>query len=273
MDSVARQLKELFVPIHEVAYMAEEPDEELQALGYEGYWPLYFAARSAPLGRVPAEVVDALFYNFAPGEVAACVPSCWEVATPEAVLAARERGCVRALRGILGELADSPVIARAAELFTRAAFSAPMEGRMLYAGLRSLPVPEEPLARLWHAATLLREHRGDGHLAALVAAGINGQESHVLQALYGDMKPRDFGRLDPLTDDQLSAVVDGLRLRGLVDDEGWFTPAGRKLRTEIEELTDDLAAPAYTCLEPHEIQELVTGLSPLVEKINAASPF
>jgi hypothetical protein len=273
MENVARQLKDLFVPIHEVAYMADEPNEELQALGYEGYWPLYFASRSAPLGRVPAEVVDALFYNFAPGEVAACIPAVWDVATPEAVLAARQRGCVAALRGILGDLGDSPVVARAAELFTRAAFNAPIEGRMLFAGLRSLPVPEEPLARLWHAATLLREHRGDGHLVALVAAGINGQESHVLQALYWDMKPREFGRLDPLTDDQLEAVIDGLRQRGLVSEDGWFTPAGRKLRTEIEELTDELAVPAYGCLTPQEVDELVTDLGPLVEKINAARPF
>ncbi|NEA34984.1 MarR family transcriptional regulator [Streptomyces sp. SID13031] len=273
MESMARRLKELFVPIHEVAYMADEAMEELQALGYEGYWPGYFAARSAPLGRVPAEVVDALFYNFAPGEVAACIPSVWDIATPEAALAAQQRGCVASLRRILGDLADSPAIARAAELATRAAFNAPMEGRLLYAGLRSLPVPEEPLARLWHAATLLREHRGDGHLTALVAAGIDGQEAHVLQALYWDMKPRAFGRLDPLADDQLDAVVDGLRLRGLVDAADGFTPAGRKLRTEIEELTDALAAPAYTCLEPHEIDELTTVLGPIAAKLKAASPF
>lgn len=273
MDSVARRLKELFVPIHEVAYMADEPNEEMEALGYEGYWPGYFASRSAPLGRVPAEVVDALFYNFVPGEVAACIPSVWEVATPEAVLAARQRGCVAALRRILGALADSPAIARAAELATRAAFSAPMEGRLLYAGLRSLPVPEEPLDRLWHSATLLREHRGDGHLIALVAAGIDGQEAHVLQALFMGMKPRDFGRLDPLTDDQLDAVVDGLRRRGLVGADGWFTPAGQKLRTDIEDLTDALAAPAYTCLEPHEIDELTTTLTPAATKLNAANPF
>jgi hypothetical protein len=273
MESVARRLKDLFVPIHEVAYMADEPNEELQALGYEGYWPLYFASRSAPLGQVPAEVVDALFYNFAPGEVAACIPSVWEVATPEAVLAARQRGCVAALRAILGDLADSPVVPRAAELFMRAAVSAPIGGRMLFAGLRSLPVPEEPLAQLWHAATLLREHRGDGHLAALVANGINGQESHVLLALYWDMKPREFGWLDPLSDDQLEEVVAGLRQRGLVNDDDSFTPAGRKLRTEIEDLTDELAAPAYTCLTPQEVEELVTDLAPLVKKIKAASPF
>lgn len=273
MESVARQLKELFVPIHEVAYMADEADKELLALGYEGYWPLYFASRSAPLGRVPAEVVDALFYNFTPGEVAACIPSAWEVATPEAVLAARQHGCVAALRRILGDLADSPVIARSAELFTRAAFNAPTAGRILFAGLRSLAVPEEPLARLWHAATLLREHRGDGHTIALAAAGINGQESHVLLALYWGMKPRAFGRLDPLTDDQLEAVVDGLRRRGLVDATDSFTPAGRKLRTEIEELTDTLAAPAYSCLEPYEVDELLTGLAPVVAKVNADRPF
>ncbi|MEV6286568.1 MarR family transcriptional regulator [Kribbella sp. NPDC051770] len=273
MDSVAGRLKELVVPIHEVAYMADEPNEALQALGFEGYWPLYFASRSAPLGKVPAEVVDALFYNFVPGEVAACVPSCWEVASPEEVLAARERGCVAALRGILGELADSPVVGRCADVLMKAAFSAPVEGRMLYAGLRSIPVPEEPVARLWHAATLLREHRGDGHTASLVTRGIGGQESHVLLALLWDMKPRDFGRLDPLSDEQLEVVIDGLRERGLVNAEGWFTPEGRKLRDEIEELTDELAAPAYECLTAEEVDELVTDLKPLVEKIVAARPF
>jgi hypothetical protein len=273
MSNVARQLKELFVPIHEVAYMADEPNDELQALGFEGYWPLYFASRSAPLGKVPAEVVDALFYNFTPGEAAACIPSVWEVASPEEVLAARERGCVKALRRILGELADGPAMERAGELAIKAAFNAPAEGRALYAGLRSLPVPEEPLARLWHAATLLREHRGDGHTIALVAAGIDGQESHVLLALYLGMKPREFGRLDPLSDEQLEAVVAGLRDRGLVDTDDGFTEAGKKLRDEIEELTDTLAAPAYSCLEQHEIDELLTDLGPVVAKINSDRPF
>jgi hypothetical protein len=127
---IARRLcQELLEPIHLVSYMSDEPTEALQALGYEGYWMGYFAARSAPLGRVPAEVVDALFYNFAPGEVARCVPSCWNVATPEAVLAARRQGSVAALRRILGDRADSPALARAADVATRVAISAPMEGR------------------------------------------------------------------------------------------------------------------------------------------------
>jgi hypothetical protein len=267
---VARRLtRQLLEPIHLVAYMADEPMFALQALGYEGYWPGYFASRSAPLGRVPAEVVDALFYNFTPGEAAACIPSCWDVATPEAVLAARLEGCVAALRRILGELADSPAVARAADLAILAATSAPMEGRILYAGLRSLPVPDEPVARLWHAATLMREHRGDGHNIALVAAGIDGQEAHVLAALDGGMKPREYGRLDPLTDEQLEAVVDGLRARGLVDSADEFTPAGRELKDHIEAVTDALAATAYDCLTPHEIDELIAGLEPLVARIDA----
>jgi nucleotide-binding universal stress UspA family protein len=270
MQTIARRLcQELLEPLHLVAYMAEEPTEALQKLGYEGYWPGYFAARSAPLGRVPAEVVDALFYNFAPGEVAACIPSVWEVATPEAALAARQEGCVAALRRILGDLADTPAVERAADLATRVALNAPMEGRILYAALRSLPVPAEPLARLWHAATLLREHRGDGHITALVASGIDGQGAHVLAALSMDMTPEEYGRLDPLTPDQLAQVVDGLRARGLVDASTKFTHAGRELKAQIESLTDALAAPAYDCLKPDEVDQLITDLEPLAARIEA----
>jgi helix-turn-helix protein len=268
--AVARRLtQQLLEPLHLVAYMADEPMFALQALGFEGYWPGYFASRSAPLGQVPAEVVDALFYNFVPGEVAACIPAVWDITTPEAALAANREGCVTALRRILGDLADSPELARAADLATRAALNAPTEGRILYAGLRSLPVPDEPVTRLWHAATLLREHRGDGHNIALVAAGIDGQEAHVFAAIDTGLKPRAYGRLDPLTDEQLEAVVDGLRIRGLVDASDGFTPAGRALKDQIEAVTDTLAAPAYDCLEPHEIDELIADLEPLVARLDA----
>ena len=268
--TVARRLtQELLEPVHLVAYMSDDPMEALQALGFEGYWPGYFASRSAPLGRVPAEVVDAVFYNFAPGEVAACIPSVWAITPPEAALAANQQGCVTALRRILGDLADTPELARAADLALRVAFNAPMEGRILYAGLRSLPVPDEPVTRLWHAATLLREHRGDGHVIALVSAGIDGQEAHVLQAIHMGMKPEEYGRLDPLTPAQLAAVVDGLRARGLVDASGAFTAAGRETKDRIESLTDVLAAPAYDCLQPAELDQLIADLEPLAARIDS----
>jgi hypothetical protein len=152
---------ELVEPIGVIPYSADEPNEAMFALGFTNYWDTYFAGRAAPLGTsVPAEVVHALFYNFAPGEVARHIPSVWSTTTPQAAIAARQQGCVTALRRILGNLVGTPAFARAVELLMAAAFSAPLEGRPMYAALRTLPVPEEPVARLFHAASLLREHLG-----------------------------------------------------------------------------------------------------------------
>jgi hypothetical protein len=270
MESVARHLHRLVEPIHLVTYLSEEPTAALMALGHRNYWDGYFAGRAAPLGRAPAEVVHAVFYNFADGEVARHIPRVWDTATPEAALAARERGSVAALRRILGDLADDPALARAAELATTAATGAPPEGRALYAGLRALPVPDEPVARLWHAATLLREHRGDGHNAALVAEGIGGTQAHVLHALSEGMPAEEFGRVHHLPAAQLAAVVDGMRARGLIEASGWLSDAGRECKERIESLTDDLAAPAYDSLTPSRLDKLIANLKPITAALDAA---
>src|SRR5688572_16201196 len=181
----ARRLFELVEPIALVTYMADEPTEAVMALGLPNVWGAYFAGRAAPLGReVPAAVVHALFYNFADGEVARHIPRVWDTVTPDAASAARERGSVAALRRILGDLADAPGVARAADLVIKAGTTARTEGRALYAAVRTLPLPTEPVARLWHGANLLREHRGDGHVAALLSVDIGGTEAHVLHALF-----------------------------------------------------------------------------------------
>jgi hypothetical protein len=138
------------------------------ALGFTNYWDTYFDGRAAPLGLASAELVDALFYNFAPGEVARHIPIVWRTTTPEAAISARQKGCVKALRRILGLRLDSPAFARATELLLGAATSAPFDGRPMYAALRAIPVPNDVVARCFHAASLLREHRGDGHIAALM---------------------------------------------------------------------------------------------------------
>jgi len=273
MEPAARRLYRLVEPIHLVTYFCEEPTEALMALGLRNYWDGYFAGRAAPLGRVPAQVVHAIFYNFADGEVSRHIPRVWATATPEEALAARERGSVAALRRILGHLADTPSLARAAELATKAATSPPTEGRALYAGLRALPIPEEPVARLWHAATLLREHRGDGHIAALVAEGIGGTEAHVLHALSQGMPAEKFGRVHHLPAAQLAAVVDGMRARGLIDDDGWLSEAGRTKKERIESITDDRAAPAYERLTPSELEQLIVDLEPISAVLEAASPL
>src|SRR3954466_8978063 len=151
MNSMARRMFELVEPIGVIPYSADEPNEAMFALGFTNYWDTYFAGRAAPLGLAMPEVVDALFYNFAPGEVARHIPKVWETTTPESAIAAREAGCVKALRRILGEHVDSAAFARAAELLTKAAISAPCEGRPMYAALRAIAVPDEVVARLFHA--------------------------------------------------------------------------------------------------------------------------
>jgi hypothetical protein len=270
--TTARRMFELLEPICLVTFFADESNEELAALGHRTYWDGYFASRAAPLGRVPAQVVHAAFYSFAEGEAARHIPSAWETIPPETSFAAWRRGSVASVRRILGdELADSPGLARAADLTTKAATSAPTAGRVMDAGWRNLPVPSEPVTRLWHSATMLREHRGDGHVAALVGARIGGTEAHVLSALeMGIHPPESFGRIHHLPKKRLAAVMDGLRERGLVDADGRFTDAGRQTKQRIEALTDELAAPPYDALSPAELDELVAELEPLTAALVAA---
>ena len=266
----ARRLYELTEPITLVNFFSPEPNDSMMALGFRNYWDGYFAGRSAPLGRVPAEVVHAAFYNFADGEVARHIPRVWDTTTPEAAHAAREQGCVAALRRILGDMVESPGLARAAELLARASTSAPTEGRVMFAGLRALPMPTEPVARLWHAANMLREHRGDGHIAALLSEGVGGTEAHVLSALDMGIHPAEsFGRIHHLPPAHLARVMAGLRARGLLDASGRFTDAGRATKDRIESLTDALAEAPYEGLDPLELDELITVLGPLSRRLEA----
>ncbi|MEU0532750.1 SCO6745 family protein [Amycolatopsis tolypomycina] len=274
MTHVARRMYDLVEPIGLVPYFADESDEALLALGLRNVWDAYFAGRAAPFGRsVPAEVVHAVFYNFAPGEVARHLPRVWELTTPEAALAARERGCVAGMRRILGDRADDPAIARAGDLLLKAATSAPVEGRPLFAALRAVPVPAEPVARLWHAATLLREHRGDGHTAALLTEGIGGTEAHVLHALSIDLPAEKFGRVWHLPAAQLQAVVDGMRTRGLIGPDSRLTPDGRAAKDRVEALTDRLAEPPYTALTPTELDHLIADLTPISAAFRTTFPM
>ena len=173
-----------------------------------------------------------------------------------------------ALRRILGDLVETPGLARAAELLAKAATSAPTEGRVMYAGLRTLPMPEEPVARLWHAANMLREHRGDGHIVALVSERIGGTEAHVLSALASGIYPAEsFGRIHHLPEAHLAEVMQGLRERGLLDADGRFTDAGRATKDRIESLTDALAEAPYDGLEPLGLERLIALLEPISRRL------
>jgi hypothetical protein len=270
MNPMARRMFELVEPIGLIPYSADEPNETMFALGFTDYWDTYFAGRAAPLGLVPAEVVDALFYNFAPGEVARHIPEVWHTTTPELALAAREAGCTKALRRILGDRVELPAFTRCTELLMKAATGAPVEGRPMYAGLRAIAIPDDTVARFFHAAALLREHRGDGHIAALMIEGVGGLEAHALFALDMGMPAAKFGRIHHLPPAQLAAVTGGMRDRGLIGDDGWLSEQGRAVKQRVESLTDDLAAKPYESLEADELNELMATLEPLATLLIAA---
>src|SRR5688572_11045966 len=143
----------------------------------------------------------------------------------------------------------------------------------MYAALRAIPIPDDAVTRLFHAASLLREHRGDGHIAALMIEGVGGLEAHVLVALDMGVPAEQFGRIHHLPAAQLAGVIDGMRDRGLIGDDGWLSDAGRAVKERVEALTDVLAAKPYERLESSELDELVTTLEPLAARLLAAQTW
>ncbi|MBK6013704.1 hypothetical protein [Streptomyces sp. MBT53] len=244
-----RQLWHLLEPLHAVLYYAPEVFEEAAALGYdiEERWPSYFPLRAAPLGPAGAERVTSAFYSFSPRMVAEHIDPAWRIASPDAVLKARLRGMDRAYRAIFGDRIDSPELAEAAALARRAAEAVTTAGRPLAAANAELPWPEEPHLQLWQAATILREHRGDGHLAALLVAGLDPVESLVSFAAIGAASVERFESRG-WSREEWSAARERLVARGLLDDLGTATRAGRELRQEVERRTDRLAAEPWQFL-------------------------
>ncbi|SPM39567.1 salK, partial [Mycobacterium numidiamassiliense] len=266
-SGLARRFFDRFEPIHAVTYFAPEARAALDGLGYRGFWMGYFAARSAPLGMVPPEVVTAIFYNFAPERVAKALPSAWQIAGPDAALGARQDSAVAALRRY-GLTADEKVSA-AAELAGKAAREATLDGRPLFAANRALPWPDDPLAALWHAATLLREQRGDAHVALLAAAGVSGRESNVLHAAAGRV-PRDYiARTRDYDDAAWRHHEQRLAERGLLNEDGSLTSTGQQLKDHIEATTDALALSALDPLSDDEVETLFRELTPITRAVVA----
>lgn len=266
--SIARRLFDRLEPVHAVTYFAPEARAALDGLGYRGFWMGYFAARSAPLGPVAPEVVTSVFYNFAPARVAKALPAAWEIASPATVLQIRQESATTALRRY--GCTDLDTVTTAAALLSTAARQAPMEGRPLFAANLALTWPQDPLTQLWHAATLLREQRGDGHIAVLNVLGISGRQSNVLHAA-ADRVPREMiMRSRDYDEQQWQRHVDELADRGLLDGSGALTADGAQLKAEIEERTDRLALAAFDALDDTELDTLFRVLTPLTRLVVAA---
>ncbi|BBA98896.1 hypothetical protein RVR_5269 [Actinacidiphila reveromycinica] len=243
----ARHCNAALNPLHSLIYFAPEAEREYTAIGLEPGGMGYFASRSAAMGAVGAGTVAATFYNFNPALIARFIPRAWEAAQPSAVLDARLRAVEGALRRVLGEdAADDPEVAEAAALAATATEACAAPGRPMYAAHADLDAPKAPQLALWHAAALLREHRGDGHITALAGAGLDGLEALITHTATGAAFTPDFARATRgWSQEEWDAGCERLRERGLLDADGALTPAGTELRREIEDTTDRLAVDPY----------------------------
>ncbi len=287
----ARRMWTLFEPVHVISYFAAEAQDAFEQAGLRGFWRGYFAGRAAPMGPVGPAPVIAAFCSFAPAVASRALPAVWDLISPADALAVREAGAVASLRRLLGLGPADPVpadVATAAQQLADAASDLDIVGRVLGASNVALPVPAEPLARLWHAATVLREHRGDGHIAALVAADIDGCESIVLRVGV-DLTTGGNGhvavsagrdwiqRVRGWTDEEWAAATDRLIQRGLLTDTGEQTSAataeGVALHQSIEEATDRAAARPWARIGAERRTELAGLLAPISAACAAELPF
>jgi len=273
----ARKTWRTVEPLHGMVYFAPEAADSYRRLGLEGQSG-YFASRSAPMGAVSAGTVIATFFNFRPSFIRESMDGVWATTTPDAVLAARRDAAAAALRRMLGDSAASDDVSAAADLARRAALSAcdHPEGRPLFAGHAGLPWPDDPLEVLWHAQTLLREFRGDGHIALLVDHGLDGLEALVMHEATGELPVAFLRATRGWTDDEWAAAADRLR------DRGWLRPGGSPehlalseegaaVRGAIEEATDRLSVPAYEAIGEDGCDTLRGLARPLSRTVVAAS--
>ncbi|BBH71347.1 hypothetical protein ACTI_80320 [Actinoplanes sp. OR16] len=263
-------------PIHAMIYFVPEAPEAYAKAGLDDAGAAYFASRGAVFGPCGPGIVTATFYNFNPAVVARALPAAWEKTTPAALLAARHDAVTAALTRGLGDLLDGPEVTEAAALARIAAEAATElpQGRPLFAAHAELPWPDRPHLALFHAQTLLREFRGDGHVAALLAAGLSGLEAVVLYVASGQAQERFLRGTRGWSRDAWAAAQEGLRSRGLLDGDG-VSEAGRELRAGIEEQTDRLAAPAYEALGEDRalrLAELTRPLSRTLVKAGFLAP-
>jgi len=257
--------------LHTCTYFAPEPRAAYKALGLRAS-VAYFAARSAPLGVVPPEVVEATFYVFAPVAVHAAIPGAWETTTPGAVLEARYHAAGETLRRLLGEAAAGPDVDEAAALAREACAGLSLSGRALYAGHASLPWPDDPLLTLWHGSTLLREHRGGGHVAALVGAGLDPVETIVTGgAALGTTEFMKASR--GWTEREWADGEGRLRSRGLLDGDGSLTEDGVALRADVEARTDAAALEGWEHLGASGTARLIELVRPLARSVLASGVF
>ncbi|WP_328524689.1 SCO6745 family protein [Kribbella sp. NBC_00359] len=265
-DSRARRMWKALEPYHAITYFSPDTKQATDALGLKGGWMSYFGCRAAPLGPVGPDLVAALFYSFHPAMVARALSDAWDHATPAQLLDARLQAVDNAVR----RLFPGTSFDRAADVARQAAELAPVSGRPMAAANAALEWPDEPHLVLWQATTILRESRGDGHVAALVAAGLSPCQACLTISAAGGPSKEVFQVNRRWSDEDWAAAEDDLRGRGLLDSTGALTDAGRALRREIEATTDRLADQGWRTLGDDLTAELHDLVHPLSAQLMSA---
>jgi hypothetical protein len=273
--SLARRAHNATNSLHSLIYFVPETEQQLTSVGLRAGRMCYFAGRAAPMGAVGSGVVTATFYNFSPSLVTRSIPAAWELASPDAVIRARLAAADAALTRLLGPdvIASADMITMAA-LLRDAASACSAEGRPLYAGHADLDWPAAPHLVMWHAVSLLREYRGDGHSCALVSAGLSGIEALVTHTATGKGFLPEFARASRgWSQDEWDSAVSGLAARGLLDAQGALTPAGHALRAHLEDQTDQFATAPWQYLGEQRAEDVIRIGKALTRAVITAGAF
>jgi hypothetical protein len=232
--------------------------------------PAYFTSRGSLLGQVRPGVVAAAFGVFKPEVVTAGVTLGWSLTDAPTIFEARWMGAVAQLERVVGPADDD--VARAAELLERAVEPLPVAGRALFAGLRSWwDDPTDRWTRLFHLGDMLRECRGDAHIAAWSSSGLDGVEIGLLNDPYMGLPLRSYVRTRGWSEEDLAAGVERLREHKWLDGEA-LSDEGLALREDIERVTDLQMMPALEALGD-DLGEVIGLLRPWGVAIREAGGY
>jgi len=257
--SIAREFWKRIETLHAVTYFGHESTDAATSAGLRGFWMGYFGFRAAPLGAVNPGLVEAAFANFAPSMVRRSLPDAWEFARPDALVAARAAAAAATLRRLCPGIESVALLANAA--LSDVIEMCDSVGRTMFAANRDVGPIDDPVAQLWQHCTTLREHRGDGHVIALAASAIDGCEAHHLLVAEQHLPPEIFRDSRGWTVEQWDDARRRLQRRGLLGGDD-LTDAGRRLRAQVEAVTDSLAsAPVIAALGEQGAEQLIDVLT------------
>ncbi|MFC5065103.1 SCO6745 family protein [Actinomycetospora atypica] len=234
-ETPARRLRDAIEPVAMVHVHSEEAREQYEAIGLDRFTG-YVLGRAGTLGLPPTPLVLATFGVFEPDMLSGVYEGGLTTATVPDVLAAKQAGALRCLHRVLGEPGRD--VEEVVTVLRGGLDGAPSIGKPLFAGLSALDWPGDAWGRLWHATNLLREFRGDAHLAALVAHGIGALESNLLTEALVGIDLRRYTRTRSWPEAAIDAAVDDLVDRALLARDGTLTTRGAAVRHDIEDATE-----------------------------------